>query len=373
MKEDIEQSQESLNLNEALSADPELSNAHMFPNDPAENLSDEKAEQVPSKEKTIKPDVSKEKFSFRKFKVKIPFAKVFKWIVILSVIVFVLVSGIWVYANKAVLFPQQAEMPKRLPITSVNETPEQKLNVISNPYATQSDLREASYAIRQDFKEAMREFSRGLDKIDRIEMQMGVFRGKFNELKTYVMQQKNISNNGVDTSGYNDMLAKLTELEVALSNTASYASQIESLKKMDKERKLLEAMLKNNDWDLRKRMERVEATTGISSTTKPSAPKSNASKNRNTTPYGHPKRRTVKQASPVKQQQEKEVGVSKAVNWKTKHRWKITMISNALTQIQNIDTGKNYRISEGIEIKGCGLVLAIDVPERTITTQHCVI
>ena len=370
MKENIEQSQESLKIKDALSADPELDNAHMFANSPAIQSLDEQDVVSATTNKVDITDVEKKKKPPSQILKKFPFAKLLKWLAIFGISSSVIITAVWIYANKSVLLSQNDIQPERPPITRVDETSGQGQSIVSNPFATQSDLREASYSIRQDFKEAMREFSRGLDKIDKIELQMGVLRSKFNELKTYVMQQKNTGNGGIEDGRYNELLTKLSELEMSLGVTASYASQIDSLKKMDKERQLLEAMLKNNDWDLRKRMERVEKTNGISTANKKAVSNSNASSKSNNNLYGA----SISHSPTLnKPRMQANVGHSKAVVWKNKHRWRITMISNALTQIQNIDTGKNYRISEGVEIKGCGIVLAIDVPDRTITTQHCVI
>lgn len=376
MKSNVEKSQQSLEIETALREDAELVNEHMYSNVPEANTESEQNTDV------IKPKIkrqtkkSKEE-PFNPEKSKTSLRIIIKWLGIIVILVAVGVTGIWVYANKLVLFPSESIRSNVDLITSIDESRSQPLNVNSNTYITQRDLREFSSGIRRDFKEAMHEYSRGLDKIDNIESQMSSLRGKFNELQTIVMQQGGNVTSGVNDERYIELLDKLSEVDASLKNASINSAQIAALVNINKERKTLENQLKNNDWDLRKRMEKVESTTGINPRSESKVNSVKQTRRKSPNKYRAPMISAPVITAPIIQKQIQyetvKIPSSKAVQWKNQHRWKIRMISTALTQIQNVDTGDKIQISEGVHVDGCGIVLAIDVSDRNITTQHCII
>jgi hypothetical protein len=371
MKDKVAESQNDLDINTALDSDNEIENSHMYKNAPESN------EEATDANSIVKPKKEKSKKSLKSTplkdtsleKSKGKFKTILKWIVMIVILLSIGMASLWVYANKAVLFPSSNIATELNQITSVDEI-NNTTNMNNNPYVTQQDLREFSSGIRQDFKEALREYSKGLDKIDSIEDQMAGIRSKFNELKTIVMQQSEGTSSAANDKRYEELLTKLSDVDSALNKTSVLSEQIASLQATNLARSKLEKHFKNNDWDLRKRMELVESETGL-------GPKIEKPINPAVKKYSAAMRsKPVKPTKTFKNRIEPEtvkIGSSKSVVWENKHRWKIRMISNALTLIQNIDTGNDMRISEGIEIEGCGLVLAIDVADRTVTTQHCVI
>ena len=62
---------------------------------------------------------------------------------------------------------------------------------------------------------------------------------------------------------------------------------------------------------------------------------------------------------------------STPVIWKNNHPWKLKMTSAGFTQIYNTYTKSPLRISKGVDVPSCGIVLDIDVQARKVTTQHC--
>ncbi|MFT6910305.1 MAG: flagellar biosynthesis chaperone FliJ [Oleiphilaceae bacterium] len=376
MKSHVEKSQQSLEIDTALREDAELVNEHMYPNAPEGNVESEQNTDVIKPKEKRQAKKSREE-PFNPSKSKFSLKKIIKWLAILSLVLSVGVAGIWVYANKLVLFPSDTNPSNADLIASIDESSDQPINRVSNPYITQRDLRELSSGIRRDFKEAMQEYGQGLDKIDNIERQMSSLRGKFNELQTTVMQQGSNVTTGVNDERYNELIDKLSEVDTSLKNASMNSAQIEALLKINKDRNTLENQFKNNDWNLRKRMEKVESKTGINpngaSKAKPvaQADKKNSSMYRASITSASVK--AVPNIQKKIQYETVKIPSSKAVKWKNQHRWKIRMISTALTQIQNIDTGDKIQISEGVEVTGCGIVLAIDVADRNITTQHCII
>jgi hypothetical protein len=371
MKETVENDQSSIDLKAELEADNELNNDHIYHGAPT--VSDDTKPEVEPLSNPSKP-TNKEPSNPSKWKGR--FIVFVKGILLVSLLLVLGLAAIWVFANRAVLFPSADKTLSRPAIVSVDEV-SQKINVDKNPYATQQDLRNLSSGLRKDFKEALREFSRGLDKIDIMQDKISTMRSQINELKTHVLQLPN-ENTSASNKNYNSIIAKMNALETTINGASLNKSQIEELQALNKKRSLLEVHLKNNDWDLRKRMERLEENAGISQVKSLSKGKKNTpSKKVNKfsaamTPETTQKRPTATAKKKIKYETVK-LASSKAVVWENQHRWKIRMISDALTQIQNIDTGTKIRISEGVDVRGCGLVLAIDVPERKVTTQHCII
>lgn len=372
MKEIVEQSQQSIEIQNALEADQELTNEHIHQNTQTGKDKAEPPAELPKQGSSSesKEGTSTPKESFEPALKKLSFYSLLKFLILLVLFIGFCLLGIWLYANKAIIFKASEDTPKKILISSVDESNKQE-PIITNPYVTKQDLRVFSSGIRKDFKEALVEYSRGLDKIDAMEADMSRLRSQYNELKTLILQEGSNSSNNSDER-YNQLLSKLSMLESAIESSNFNKTSIEALQAINKDRKILEVHLKNNDWDLRKRMELVEANSGIGS--KPPIP------------VNKPKRQRIYSASmaPPKinssietmrkiPREPIEVGTSKSVVWKNQHRWKLRMISGAVTQIQNIDTLEKMLISEGVHVTGCGLVLAIDVPERKVTSQYCTI
>jgi hypothetical protein len=383
MKETIDKSQESIEIANALEADDELSNEHIYSNSPQETEAIKKSSQSKTSEKKSKEVKNQEEYGDNK-KNNGWIKKVVTTLLFLLILIVIGVGGVWVYGNKSVLFSISQTQETQTLISDVDEGNNHSVNKI-NPYVTQRDLREFSANLRKDFKNVMQDFGKDLEKIERFQDQLTGIRGNFNELKSIVMQRNNNSSSNIGDERYDDLISKLSVIEESLNDTSLYSQEIAALKRQSDERKVLEKHLKNNDWDLRKRMESVERASGITP--------QNAKKKTNNILTNHTTKNNKRssnsaavkyQASMTRPEVEKtpekriiyekvKVASSKSVTWKNKHRWKISMISDALTQIQNVDSNDKKNIGEGVEVMGCGIVLDINVSARKVTTQHCVI
>lgn len=374
MKETVETTQETLDIKKALENDEELTNEHIYQNVPVSDKANSENPNVPSN--TERSDVQPVKSTQSKGRLK----KLIKWFVVILFLLSLGVLGIWVYANKAVLFPSDVISNKSQRVTSVDEGGYTSRRPVPapDPYVTKRDLREASRGIREDLKLALKEYSKGLDRIDQMQGQMSAIKGQFNELKTLVAQSDNNGTSAESDRRYDDFVSKLMAIDESLKMVTANSEKIIAFEKVNKDRKTLENQFKNNDWDLRKRMMVVEQINGID----PKNAKKSKTTNSNHKTLKASKYSAYMTSTPTKKTPKVEkkivyekvkIDSSKAVVWKNKHRWKIRMISNALTQVQNIDTKRKLTISEGVEISGCGIVLDIAVSDRRVTTQHCII
>lgn len=366
MKKSVETSQEPIDIKNALENDEELSNSHIYQNAPKVDVG--KAENIESSD-DIPVKATESKGTLK---------AVFKWFGIVVIFILLGVLGLWVYTNKAILFPANTFANQTARITNVNEGNTSSNKPTPNPYVTERDLRNTSKAIRDDIKLALREFSTGLDKIDHMQRQISGIKGQVNELKTLVAQ--NVNNKpSEDTDGrYKNVIRKLSEIDEALKIASDNSEKLAVFEQVNKDRKTLENQFKNNDWDLRKRMMVIEEINGVDpkAEKRPKVSQTSHKKVKANKYSAYMTSEPVKKAPKIEKKviyEKVKIDSSKAVVWKNKHRWKIRMISNALTQVQNIDTKRKLTISEGVEVSGCGIVLDIDVSDRKVTTQHCII
>jgi hypothetical protein len=372
MKKNLETSQESLSINEALENDDELTTEHIYQNDQASEKTDKSKSENSDKASSIEQNddnpvnTTQSKGTLKTF---------FKWFGFFIILLLLGVLGLWIYANKANLFPSTTTTNQSERVIFVNEGNMPSHKPAPNLYVTERDLRDTSKAIRDDIKQALREFSRGLDKIDNIQRQMSAIKGQFNELKSLVTQNITDDSTVDEDSKYKSVVDKITEIDDSLKLVSANSEKIAVFEQINKKRNTLENQFKNNDWDLRKRMMVVEQMNGIDpKNAKTSKTRHTKTKANDYSAYITSK--PVKQAPKIEKNviyEKVKIDSSKAVVWKNMHRWKIRMISNALTQVQNIDTKRKLTISEGVEVSGCGIVLDIDVTDRKVTTQHCII
>lgn len=59
--------------------------------------------------------------------------------------------------------------------------------------------------------------------------------------------------------------------------------------------------------------------------------------------------------------------------WRNKNDWTLKLISKGFAQAINLNNHQQLRLTVGVEVPGCGIVIDINVGKRKVNTQHCVI